>query len=105
MRVFALLGKLQPGFQVGPVLGDLMSELYRDAFTISASGSAPVGSSTLDDVTEWLAPNVAGAAVGCTGRRVRQLCNDGVVRSQRIDGRTLLVDVADLRRHFRGRAA
>ncbi|RBY94829.1 hypothetical protein DQ244_06095 [Blastococcus sp. TBT05-19] len=69
----------------------------------SDTGSATERAGSMDVVREWTSAEVAGRAVGMTGRRVRQLCADGRVVHRRLGARSLVVDVDDLQRHIRTR--
>lgn len=65
-------------------------------------GGGGDGPGTLVPVSNHATPDAAGAAVGLSGRRVRELCQAGRVRWVRSGVRGYLVDVGDLRRHLRG---
>ncbi len=88
--------------KVPGVVVDLMQALAEDAVSTHGSGSGSGG--TLMDMSKGLPADQAGAEVGLSGRRVRQLCCDGLVRHVMFDGR-YVVDVEDLRAHLRGRAS
>lgn len=72
---------------------------------ISEVGNAKVERETMDGMRNEGTPDEVGREVGFTGRRVRQLCADGLVAHRRIGGGRLLVDVDDLQRYLRERAA
>lgn len=108
--LLALCGAIKrahPTFLAPRPVAELMAELYAQGFAISEVGNATALPATLDHVSEgdWQAPGDAGAAVGLSDRRVRQLCAADKIRARRVGAGRWLVDVADLRRHLRGDAA
>lgn len=90
--------------RVPGVVIELLQALMQQA-DVSELGSASGRTGRLVDVTGYGSPADAGAAVGLSARRVRQLCAVGVVAHERVGARGYLVDVNDLRRHIRGEVA
>lgn len=80
-------------------------EALHAASLVSEFGPAAAGFGTVEGVEQWVTPDDAGQAVGASGRHVRRLCADGLVRHRLVGARRYLVDVEDLRRHLRGEAA
>ncbi|NNM44594.1 hypothetical protein [Knoellia koreensis] len=85
------------GRTVPPVVCELMDALQADS--VSDSGSAGESSVSLEDVSTRVTADEAGAAVGLSGRQVRNLCAAGLVSHTRA-GRAYVVDLTDLRRHL-----
>jgi hypothetical protein len=81
------------------VLGALnAADVAHDHARISAIGNAAPPTATVVDVRT---PEDAGRAVGLTGRRIRQLCADGLVVHQRAGARGYLVDLDSLHAYLR----
>jgi len=74
------------------------ADVAHDHDRISAIGNAAPPPATVVDVRT---PEDAGRAVGLTGRRIRQLCADGLVAHQRAGARGYLVDLDSLHDYLR----
>ncbi|RBY94085.1 hypothetical protein DQ244_01615 [Blastococcus sp. TBT05-19] len=86
--------------RVPGVVVELLAALMEQAH-VSEFGSAAGGAGSMDGVRETGSPADAGAAVGLSARRVRQLCEQGMVAHRRVGVRGYLVDIDDLRRYMR----
>jgi hypothetical protein len=108
----ALLGlvraALKTGYTPPSAISDLARELHGRAMAQEAAselGSREADCETIGGVRKYGTPDEAGSAVGLTGRRVRQLCDAGLVAHRVIGKNRKLVDLEDLQRHLRGDAA
>lgn len=90
------------GPRVPAVVVEFMEDLSESASSGTGTADGPGGS--LDDVSEGMTPDAAGAVVGLSGRQVRKLCATGRVRATRV-GTRYVVDLVDLRRHVARGAA
>ena len=98
LAIAARVSSAGRGDRVSPILVELLEELHR----ISETGNATGRNETLVSATSSESPEEAGAMVGLSGRRVRQLCAAGLVAHQRLASGRLLVDVESLRNYVKG---
>jgi hypothetical protein len=87
--------------KVAGVVGDLLEDLQ--AALVSAGGNERSAEPRMGDVFEGVSADEAGATVGLTGARVRQLCRAGLVTHTKVTG-AYVVDVDALRQHLAGDA-